>query len=511
MPLHGLSILAASALIAGAGPCAGAVFNVRQFGATGDGKTLDTKSIQAAIGAASQAGGGIVLLPRGAYLSGSLQMKSHVELHLDADAVLLGSASRGDYQKGRWYALLLADGQEDLTISGSGAIDGQGRALVEDVIRRVKEGEIKDPMAGNRPDVRERPLLIEFRRCRRVHIAGVTLRDSASWVQNYIGCEDLSIDGIRVNSTAYWNNDGMDITDCRKVRIAHVDVNSDDDGICLKSGVGGAGCDDVEIAACRVRSSASAFKCGTASRGAFRNIRVHGLDVYDTYRSAIALETVDGAVLQNVRIENVRAVNTGNAIFLRLGHRDPNAPIGVLEDVQIRGLKVEVPAGRPDEGYETLGPPVRRPHNVFPSSIVGLPDHPIRNVLLEDIEIRYPGGGRPETANVPFTQLQLVPERAAEYPEFSMFGELPAWAFYVRHAQGIEFRNLRVALKETDFRSALVFDDVRKLRLQGVDTGPLSGAPVIVLNQVQDSVFHDVRYPSGIAQTVRWLGGSSNN
>jgi polygalacturonase len=483
------------------------VFNVRDFGATGNGKTIDTKSIQSAIEAASRSGGGVVLLPPGTYLSGSIRLKSHVDLRLEANCTLLGSASRSDYQKGRWYALVLADRQEDIAISGSGTIDGQGAALAQDVIRRVNAGEISDPMIKGRPDAKERPLLIELRNCRRVRVTGVTLRDSSCWVQNYIECENLTIDGIRVNSTAYWHNDGLDITDSKHVRVTHVDVNSADDGICLKSNQGGTGSDDIEVADCRIRSSASAFKLGTASNVGFHNIRVHGLTIYDTFRSAVAIESVDGAALEHIRIEGIRATNTGNAFFLRLGKRKTST--GKLEDVLIRDMKVDVPAGKPDAGYPIDGPVVSQPHNPFPSVIAGMPDHPVRNVVFEDIEIVHPGGGKPGTANVPLAELKDVPEQTSEYPEFSMFGELPAWGVYMRHAEGIEFRNFRVRIQQKDFRPAMVFDDVRDVHLNQVDLGSLSGAPVIVLNNVHKAEVKDVRYPVGSGEKVRLTGGST--
>jgi polygalacturonase len=479
------------------------------FGAAGDGHSMDTRAIQSAIDAANRAGGGVVLLPQGTYLSGSLRLKSNVDFHLDADATLLGSASRSDYQKGRWYALLLAEGQENLSISGPGTIDGQGRKLAQDVIRRVKAGEIADPMAKDRPNEQQRPVLIELRRCRRLRVSGVTLRNSSCWVQNYIECEDLLMDRVRVDSTAYWNNDGMDITDCKRVRVTRCDVNSADDGICLKSNVGGSGCDDVEVADCRVRSSASAFKCGTASHAGFRNIRVRGLTVYDTFRSAVALESVDGGALENVRIENVRATNTGNAIFLRLGHRKTADPVGRLNDIVIRDVKVEIPSGAPDGGYEIAGRPPKEPHNPAPSSIVGIPGHPVRNVLLDDVEIVYAGGGKPQVARVPIEALSKIPELADSYPEFTMFGELPAWGFYLRHAQGIELRNVRMLLKQADFRAALVGDDITGLRLDRLDTGAMSGAPAIVLNRARETVLREVRYPKGMEDSIVLMGGSS--
>lgn len=484
------------------------IFNARVFGAAGDGKTMDTKAIQAAIDAANQAGEGIVTFPPGTYLCGTLRLKSKVNLHLEADATLLGSTSRSDYQAGYWYALLLAEAQEDIAISGLGTINGQGRELAEDVIRRVTQGEIIDPMGNNRPREKERPQLIEFRGCQRVRLTGVTLCDSSCWVQNYIECQDLRIDRIRVDSTAYWNNDGIDITDCKNVRVTNCDINSADDGICLKSS-SSVGCEDVEVSACRIRSSASAFKCGTESHGGFRNIRVHNLTVYDTYRSAVALESVDGGALQNIRIENIRATNTGNAIFLRLGQRNQKTPIGKLEDVVIRDVKVEVPAGPPDAGYETAGPPVEEPHNLIPSSIAGLPDHPVSNVTLEDVDITYAGGGTPERAIVPVAQLQRVPERPQGYPDFSMFGELPAWGFYVRHGHGIKFHDVHVSLEQPDFRPAMVFDDTRGLCLDHVSTGRLSGSPVIVLNDARGTILRNVSFPKTKGERLKLMGSSS--
>jgi polygalacturonase len=502
LPVHSTSIAAET----------DRTFDVKKFGARGDGRTSDTRAIQSAIDAANLAGGGEVILPPGIFLSGSLQLKSHVGLRVEAGATLLGSASQSDYRKNHnWYALILADGQEDVTISGSGTIDGQGRQLAQDVIRRVKSGEINDPMSENRPNATQRPQLINLRNCRKVRISGVTLRDASSWVQDYIQCDDLVIENIHVNSTAYWNNDGIDITDCTKVRVTGCDVNSDDDGICLKSEGGGSGCDDVEISHCRIRSSASALKFGTASFGGFRNIFVHDLAVYDTFRSAVALESVDGGVLKDVRIENITATNTGNAIFLRLGHRNTRGLVGQLSDVIIRNLKVEVPAGAPDAGYETAGPAIKAPHNVFPSSIDGLPGHPVSNVVMENIEITYAGGGVPERARVRWDALDQVPEQAEDYPEFSMLGELPAWGFYVRHAEGIVFRNCHITLKQPDFRPAMVIDDVRGLRLTRVNIGPVSGAPVIVLKDVKEAALQGVKYPrnSRKQEQVRRLGNSS--
>jgi hypothetical protein len=131
-------------------------------------------------------------------------------------------------------------------------------------------------------------------------------------------------------------------------------------------------------------------------------------------------------------------------------------------------MKVKVPAGRPDEGYKLAGPALPYFHNVFPSSIAGIPGHPVQNVKLENIKIIYPGGGDACYARLPLNRLNDVPEKISNYPEFSMFGELPAWGFYVRHTEGLSMKNIQIKIKKRDYRPAFVFDDVKNLNIETV-------------------------------------------
>ncbi|MEO6036961.1 MAG: glycosyl hydrolase family 28 protein, partial [Saprospiraceae bacterium] len=333
----------------------------------------------------------------------------------------------------------------------------------------------------DRPHESLRPQLIEFDDCRQVRVTGITLRNSACWVQTYDRCDSLQIDSIRVESRAYWNNDGIDLVNCHNVHVHDCFINSADDGICLKSSnVASAFCENILVERCTIRSSASAFKIGTASYGGFRHIRIRDLTIQDTYRSAIAIEVVDGAFLEDVEVYNVRAMQTGNAIFIRLGNRRPQRGIGRLRDVYIHDVYVEVPVGRPDSGYAFPGPVVAEPHNLFPSSIVGLPGHPVQNVRLEHIHLVFGGAGSRERAYVSLDSLASIPERPGDYPEFSMFGELPAWGFYVRHVQGLKMKNVRLECIEPDFRPALVFDEVQGLVLRRVSVAGRGGKPVAV-------------------------------
>jgi polygalacturonase len=447
--------------------------DIRKFGAAGDGRKMNTVAIQRAIDRVAAAGGGVVVVGPGRWVTGVLTLKSRVDLHLEAGAVLMGSERRADYGGERASALLVADGQTKIAITGSGAIDGRGREVAADVIRMIEAGQLKDPdwpkenaWHQKRSDESNRPGIIHFKHCTDVRVDSVLLKDAACWVQTYTECAQLTLEHVRVESNAYWNNDGIDVVDCRDVSIRGCQINADDDGICLKSSNKDKRCEQVVIEDCTVRSSASGIKFGTASFGGFRNVEIRRVKIYDTYRSAIALESVDGGILEDVHVEDVVATNTGNAIFVRLGQRNQKAPPGRVRNVTIKGLRVEVPAGKPDKGYEMEGPVVDAPHNFFPASIVGLPGHPVEGIRLEDVEVNYKGVEDKRIGYVGLDSLDMVPEREANYPEYSMFGELPAWGLYVRHVSGLELRRVVLRHEQAGFRPAMVFDDVRGLSIE---------------------------------------------
>jgi hypothetical protein len=445
-------------------------FNILDFGAKATSTALNTTAIQSAIDAAHSAGGGRVIIPAGHFLSGSIILKTGVELHLMENAVLLGTTDPAQYIKiNRWKALVMADKQSNIAITGTGTIDGQGRRLALNIDSLFYIGQI-DSINYNfvemRPKEPLRPQLVEFVDCSNINIVGVTMRNAACWVQTYERCRNLLMDGIKVYSDAYWNNDGIDISDCVNVRITNCDVNTADDGICLKSHAVDLFCDSIYIANCTIRSSASAIKFGTASYGGFKNVTIEHIKVYDTFRSAIAIESVDGGFIENILVDDITATNTGNAIFIRLGKRNKARPPGYVRNITIRNMEVEVAFERMDYAYDIRGPELPFFHNVFPSSITGIQTYRVENVTLENINIQYPGRGNNGLAYSPLHRLDYVPERAASYPEFSMFGELPAWGLYVRHMDGLVMKNVSLSIREADYRPAVVFDDVRNLDIR---------------------------------------------
>ncbi|MFT3935068.1 MAG: glycosyl hydrolase family 28 protein [Chitinophagaceae bacterium] len=514
-------------------------FIITAYGAKSDGVSNNQAAIQKAIDDASAAGGGRVVVPRGRFYTAPLHFKSNVELYIHEEAVLLASTNRADYGPSlRASAFLIADNAKNIAITGKGLIDGQSDLLIKDIYEKLRAGTLEDPewkeynaWHQRRPSERNRPKIITFINCDAVTIKNVHIQNGADWVQEYRACTNLIMDSVHVFSNTFINNDGIDVVDCKKVRITNCNINVADDGICLKSSDRKSRCEDVYVANCRVRSSASALKLGTASHGGFKNIGIKNIEIYDTYRSAIAIEAVDGGIVDNVDIRNVNAVNTGNAIFIRLGHRNKDSVISQLKNVYIGNVKVQVPEGKPDIGYpmdgpelpyaasytkpstSTTDPPmydlaidsnvVLPPHNVFPSSITGIPGHPVENVTLENVEIVFAGNANKSNAYFATDTLTKVPEAIEGYPEFSAFGELPAWGVYMRHANGVTFKKVTLKYVKPDFRAAILTDDVKGLKLDAVRVAAYAELPVILLNNSPKPVFTNLLLPVDAKRAIK--------
>ena len=443
----------------------------------GDGITMNTEAIQKAIDYChSQKNGGCLVFTEGVYKTGTIVLKSNVTLKLEKGAVISGSTDPYDYYaleapKG-WdssaLGLILADHSENIRIIGEGTIDGNGRELAHKVDSLHHIGEKVDPAydyGNKRPNERMRPKLLFISNCKDILVDGLNMRSSAAWGLSFDTCENLTLTNLNINNRAFWNNDGIDVTDSKHVRIAHCNINSADDSICLKSYKVGGCNDDVEIYDCDIVSSASAIKFGTASWGGFKNVTIRKIRVRDTYRSVVAIESVDGGHIDNILVEDIIAVNTWNPIFIRLGHRGGETP-GTVRNVTIRNMFVDVPFSRPDINYDMRGPAFDFFHNPIPSSITGIPGHCVENVTLENIEIFCPGKASKGMAYVPLSRLSSVPEKIDDYPEFTMFGELPSYGLYGRHVRGLTLNNVNFRLKDSDFRPKYIFDDVEGIREQ---------------------------------------------
>jgi hypothetical protein len=255
--------------------------------------------------------------------------------------------------------------------------------------------------------------------------------------------------------------------------------------------------------------------------------------VYNTFRSAIAIESVDGGVLENINVQHIRASNTGNAIFIKLGHRNEDSVVGRLRNILINDVVVEVPKSKPDKGYRMEGPELRLPskkedtaiqypagtapwqhfsldtiaglipHNVFPSSISGIPGHPVENVVLQNITIIYDGGGDTSVAKFPIGSFNNIPEAEGSYPEFSMFGEVPVWGLYVRHVNGLTLKNIKLVNKQRDYRAAVLMNDAKNTMLQNVSVKGATSLPVLFFNKVNPLQLKDINIPGARNETIK--------
>lgn len=433
----------------GAMTSAAADYNITAYGAVSDTTRLSTVAVQRAIDECSQAGGGRVTVPAGAYKIGTVILKSNVNLHLEHGATLYGSTDLADYRpmksdyvslrtQTETIQLIYADDVDNVVIDGYGTIDGRGRSFKK--------------LSWNDEGI-TRPHLLRFIRGRGITVKDITLRNSGCWMQHYLACDRVRIDGIRVFNRNNYNNDALDLDGCHDVVVTGMLADSDDDAITLKS-TSPRLCENITITGCVVSSHCNAIKLGTETNGGFRNINISGICVKPSEDqssqyfglprgiSAISLEIVDGGVLENVNVSDITAEGTESPVFVRLANRARGYydgqkidRVGRIDGVHISNVFV---------------------NNAGPTgcSITGLPGHPVENVTLSGITICHAGG--PNRLLVPSD------EKETEYPEATMWGVLPARGFFVRHARGIKFENIEIRTAAPDARPEYVLEDAEE-------------------------------------------------
>lgn len=456
--------------------------DIRDYGAKPDGQTLCTQAVQEAIDECAAGGGGVVYLPPGKFLCGTIVIKSGVTLRLDDGATLLATRDLAQYpSKVPAYrsftdtytdkSLIYAEKAERIAITGRGVIDGQGASF---------QGPYK-----------VRPYTIRFIECRDVVVEGITIRNSPMWVQHYLACDDVRIAGVTVKSHVNHNNDGIDIDSCHRVLITACNIDSGDDAIVLKS-TSARLCKDVVVTGCVLRSTCNALKLGTESNGGFQNIVMNTCAIYDTRLAGIALEIVDGGTMDRVVVTGITMTGVGAPIFIRLGNRArpfqegmPKPGVGTLRNVTISDVEAT--------GADRTG-----------CAIAGLPDANIENLTLSNIRLSFAGGGSLEEAS------RSIPENPDKYPEYSMFGRLPAYGFYCRHVRGLRIANVQLQLAGEDKRHAVVFEDVRGATVDGLDVPHSNGAASLLrFTDVQSVSVRGCTPPAGTGLFLKLQGAAS--
>jgi len=468
---------------------------VRDFGAAGDGKTLDTPAIDKAIDEAAKAGGGTVFFPAGDYLSVSIHLKSNVALHLMQGATILGASSKDGYkyddpEPNEWgdkkyqdfghshfhNGLIWGENLENVSIIGPGKIYGKG----------MSRSDKQPPGGGDKA--------IALKLCRNVQIKDITIRKGGHFGILATGVDNMTIDNVKMDT----DRDGMDIDACRNVRISNCSVNSPwDDGICLKATYAlgePRPCENITITNCQVsgydegtfldgtfkreekqkyshKTTTGRLKFGTESNGGFKNITIS--NCIFSYSRGLALETVDGGLLEDVTISNITMRDIVNApIYIRLGARmrgPEGVPVGKLRRVTISNVIIH---NAPTE------------QGVL---IAGIPDHPIEDLRLENIRIDYAGGG---TEKMAATQPS---DHVKDYPEPANHGPTPAYGFFVRHVNNLSMDGINVSCAKDDPRPPFVIENVAGASFDNIKAQHGSDVPVFMLRDVENFTATRVR------------------
>lgn len=497
---------------------AGFGFNIKEFGAKGDGKALDSLAINKAIDAAAEKGGGTVYFPAGTYRSFSIRLRSNVALYFDQGSVLLAASPKDgdgrydppepspwdkyqDFGHTHWHnSLIWGENVENVSILGPGLIWGKGLVRSggqsrtqeqNDELKDFKADREKAPFGYPNPRDAVEPgwgnKAIALKLSRNVIIRDVSILSGGHFAILATGVDNLTIDNVKIDT----NRDGIDIDACRHVRISNTTVNSPfDDAICLKSSYAlgfARATENVTITNSQVsgydegtllngtykrdykryshNSTTGRVKFGTESNGGFKNITISNI-VFE-YSRGLALETVDGGLLEDVAITNITMRDVVNSpIFLRLGKRNRGPKETMTEGTLRRVIISNVVAYNAEPKYASI--------------ISGIPGNDIEDVRLSNIRIYYKGGGTLEQAAL------IPPEKEEDYPEPVMFGEMPSYGFFIRHVKGITMTDVEVGFMTDDLRPPFMLSDVKGVDMHRVKAQRPTSGKTFILKDVSD-------------------------
>jgi len=455
-----LAYLSASSIAAAAGRRADAAeqkdtgartYNIADFGAVGDGNTLNTVAVQRAIDTCTNENGGTVLVPAGDFVIGTIELKSNVTLQIAARGRLLGSAKIEHYKAGNNVppgngniVLISAANVENVRLEGPGTIDGNGAKFF------TGRGDMTGPGQNSAEGYYQRPHLLVFYRCRNLVIRDVFLTASAYHCARILQCQRVNLDAVRIHNRVNLNNDGFHINSSQYVHVINCDVTCQDDACALFGSN-----KFVTITNCTFSTRWSVFRFGG---GEAENITISNCVIYDTYGCPIKARIGARSRLENVIFSNLVLRNVTGPITLGLDstrrNQDPNASPparGILRNIEFNGIRAMVVS----EGkqHEDLPWPQKfRPGETRQCIVLnGVGEDLIENISFHDVHVTYEGGGTQEEAT------REVPNLAGEYFEI---GTPPAYGMYARNVRGLTLNNMRFEVTKADLRPAVVLDNV---------------------------------------------------
>jgi polygalacturonase len=457
------------------------IYNVRDHGAKGDGKTLDTKAIQTAIDLCNKANGGTVLIPAGDFICGTIELKSNVTLHLSVQGRLLGSTRREDYSAGKGVpagngniVFVYAVNAENITIEGRGTIDGNGQAFYNG--KGDNTGPGQRGVGGNF----DRPHLIVFYQCNNFLVKDVFLTRSAYHCFRILRCKQIQLHGIRIYNRANKNNDGFHFNDSQYVHISNCDIQCQDDACALFGSN-----QFVTVTNCSFSTRWSIFRFGS---GEAQNIVVNNCLIYDTYGCPVKISS-GKARIENLSFSNIIMRNVTGPIgiaFTNTNNRNnatdsANEAPSYVRNISFNGIRatvVEKPVNHPDILFGV---------NVFDGelnsciTLNGVGKAFLENISFTDVHVTYAGGGTKEQA-----LKREVPQVAAEY--FGVWATQPfgppAYGLYARNVKNLTLHNVRFEYEKADARPAVVFDNVQDASVTGLSA---KGSPDAELFRIINS------------------------
>lgn len=480
------------------------VHNVQDFGAKGDGTTLNTKSIQAAIDKCFAEQGGTVLVPAGDFLSGTLELKSNVTLHIAAAGKLLGSPKREDYTAGKGVpsgngniVFLFAVNAHHLSIEGKGTIDGNGLAFYNG--KGDNTGPGQNGVGGNF----DRPHLGIFYKCENLRMDDVFCTASAYHCFRILSCKQVHIDGIRIYNRVNRNNDGFHFNNSEYVHIINCDVQCQDDACALFGSN-----KFVTISNCSFSTRWSIFRFGG---GESQNITVTNCLIYDTYGCPIKI-SAGNARIENLSFSNIIMRNVTGPIGIGFSGPSTNSNNNTQTNTKpfirnisfsnIRASVVEKPIDHPDIHF---GVSVREGEKNSCITLNAMAEYYLENISFNDVHVTYAGGGTDAQA------AKEVPKVAAEY--FGVWDPLPggppAYGLYARNVKGLTLQNIRFTYEKPDARPAIMFDHVEDASINGLTVMGNSGNELLRFINSKDVLLSATRVLTPASTFLRVEGSSS--